>query len=147
MDRAVEVNAWFESRCLYAEWTPSFAEAVAEVLTRIPESALDGLIDKGTYLVFPAVNVSFVDRITYRPGEESLSLVVLSSGLAKASRSEAIGIVAHELAHAFLGHSSGGADAANPEELAADDLARSWGFVEEIGIVNTLHPRLGSTSA
>ena len=136
MNRAVEVNDWLVNRCLYAEVIPSLLEATAEVLTRIPQSALEGLIGKETYLVFPAMRGSYAARLQIQHAE-ALSFVVLASNLAKSPRSEAIGFVAHELAHVFLAHTTGG----DTNELAADDLARSWGFTEEIGIVNTLYPR------
>ena len=44
-----------------------------------------------------------------------------------------IGIIAHEFAHVFLGHADGEDERTGLEkEREADQLARHWGFVEEI---------------
>jgi hypothetical protein len=121
---------------LYAEVIPSLLEVIAEVLTRIPQSALEGLVEKNAYLIFPATHACYAGQLRMAP-TGSLSFVVLASFLEKSPKNAAIGFVAHELAHVFLDHTSGG----ETNELAADDLARSWGFTEEVGVVNTLHPR------
>lgn len=52
-----------------------------------------------------------------------------------------IGIIAHELAHLFLGHVSGDHQGASDEELheieeAADKKAEEWGFERQIACMN-----------
>ena len=98
---------------------PLLAALVREVLGRIPDEVEDE---------FHVFNV-FEDTSPWGAYVNDGSVFLDPRKLLAESRDVAIGTIAHELAHVYLRHPmEGGLD----DEYAADDLARSWGFVQEV---------------
>ena len=59
----------------------------------------------------------------------SQTLIIDAEKLDQQSQQVALGTIAHELAHVFLGRAL---EPRLEEEYEADDLARQWGFAEEV---------------
>lgn len=59
----------------------------------------------------------------------SRTLITDAGKLGQQSHQVALGTIAHELAHVFLGRAP---EPRLEDEYEADDLARRWGFMEEV---------------
>jgi len=59
----------------------------------------------------------------------SSTLIIDAEKIGQQSQQVALGTIAHELAHVFLGRAP---EPRLEEEYEADDLARQWGFAEEV---------------
>lgn len=91
-----------------------------EVLGRIPNEFEDD---------FPVINVQQRDSAWGAHVEDENVVVLDEEKLARYSRAEAIGIIAHELSHVYLQHPKvGGLE----DEYSADDLASGWGLDLEV---------------
>lgn len=124
-------------RCWAAEpwhcWlkeAPPWIDILAEILVRLPQCALEQLLAAGRPLVLlPPVNQGRIVRMT-KPLANGANIMQLDERLLGRPRSEAIGILTHELAHAYA------ADLATDDELTndleADRLAIKWGFGKEL---------------
>jgi hypothetical protein len=118
---------------------PSFRRLFEDVLARIPDSYAEDFPCFSVYEGFALEGASVIDEIIYF----DVSRLTKASG---GDQGVLIGIIAHELAHIFLGHSS--MIERNPMEGLklegeADSLAAEWGFAEE---VETFRQKLGPPS-
>jgi hypothetical protein len=127
------------NRCYYVEVQPKLQGALREVIMRLPEEALDTLVDdRNVFIIFPEQHANSVHLLRWaHPPSKKWSadeqwLVVLAGYLRDLPYSAVVGTIAHELAHVYLrqqGLPSGEQEAG---ELQADDLAKQWGFYEEV---------------
>ena len=104
-------------------------KAIKEVLLRLPEdefyeveSYVQVIIEDQESLAF---NVSFNRPI------ERLDTIVIYERSFKMSHKALVGLLAHELAHTFVDEKEH-----FKNEAAVNELARSWGFTEEIKILD-----------
>ncbi len=145
MARAVAVNDFLDNRCMFAEPHAKLLEGIAQVLTRIPQAALDELVARQVYIILPQLRENYTFALGFA-AQSSAWFVVLDAALPKESLEVIAGTVSHELAHVFLGHNAlllGHRSGTPEEEEDADSLARSWGFGKEIYLVNKSWPRYG----
>lgn len=126
---------------------PQWAGLFAELLSRLPESALRRLIFLARPLVvLPPVCFGRVVRLN-QPFLVGANILQLDGALLERSREETLGILAHELAHLCV-------DARADElenDLAADRLAAEWGFRDELMLALKQdladdHPRISAIS-
>lgn len=102
------------------------------VIDRIPDS-YGPLFPSFTVIPGPSKMGAHVDA-------PSRTLIIEAVKLSQQSQQVALGTIAHELAHVFLGRAS---EPRLEEEYEADDLARRWGFTSE---VNERRKRVGPPS-
>lgn len=111
--------------CSY-EVSPALDELIKFILKTIP--------DEHTY-EFPSFSVFEHDSSWIAHVDDGR--IICSPSLLNMPRHVAIGILAHEFAHVFLGHTGeGGLE----NEYEADKLASEWGFAAE---VKMMRERLG----
>jgi len=98
--------------------SPAMDDLVKNVLKRIPESYTED---------FPSFSVSeSPSEWGAHVDEENINL---DSDLLNEPKDVAIGTIAHEFAHLFLGHAAPGS---LQDEYEADTLAKKWGFKKQI---------------
>lgn len=102
-----------------------------DVLTLAKKNTIVFLGDKITSFCFP---LFFYQGSSKRSDPIAVSFVSLSSSVTDSPSSEATYTIAHELAHAYLGHlqlSANLSDAQN-NEMEADRQVIKWGFEKEL---------------
>jgi len=119
---------YYDRECLYF--------LIGYVLGNLPKDIFQTVMALKTTFV-ASENFGSVTRL-----EEGGTLVTLNRilGLRDA---EAIGVIAHELAHAVGGELFGSLYGVDDLESRADDLASQWGFKEEIESIRTYLKRKG----
>ncbi|MFN0017414.1 MAG: hypothetical protein ACKVP0_04085 [Pirellulaceae bacterium] len=123
-------------------WPPTsgakdaFVPALCEVLARLPEKAFEFVESQISFVLEDptldalAVNVPLPEVEDFgRPGgaNETSCLIVFYRSAWKLSTNGLIGLIAHELAHSFVG----GKDY-EEDEAKTDDKAHEWGFEQEL---------------
>ena len=109
-----------------------FAQALVEVLTRLPDEAYDVVAKKVSFVVedyqVTAVNVPF--NRAYPPNREvfrvSFDTIVIFHPALAYSHAALVGLLAHELAHSLVSKPDYKTD-----EEATDALVLRWGFGRE----------------
>ena len=109
---------------------PAFVKPVRDVLYRLPPEVLERLVM--TNVAFMAPDRSCSGLVFEAPLDLECGQFVLylSPELLGKPKDELDFTIAHELAHAWLGHGEALGDAASAEkdEREADRVAMSWGF-------------------
>ena len=129
---------------------PAWLELIANLWARMPRSAVFRLLNTARPLVIlPPVEMGRVVRIT-TPLPAGANILMLDARLLDRSAAEALGILAHELAHACVYGDAECDELAN--DLEADRLALSWGFRAELVTalerdLDPAHPRLAAARA
>jgi hypothetical protein len=139
-----EIGDWLDLQgdISFEEGKPSLESIIVETVTRLPDDIYDRLVrfPEGQHLWFvgcgPGQLGQAVRRYYFRPrGVEQFEedLIVLSNELCSMSTEQACGVVAHEIAHVVLGHTSKehtekGLGIDERSEGNADALVISWGF-------------------
>ena len=109
-----------------------FPTHLRSVLDQLPFSVLEKLVKSN--LVFFAPDHQLGEVFTANISVDVGQIVVyLSPELLARPRNEIEGVIAHELAHVVLDHTTpccgATVDLALSDERAADELAESWGFL------------------
>jgi hypothetical protein len=114
-------------RVMYLGGDRSTREAIVRVLLRLPGDALDLAVDKCLFLsVGSAVSGQTQPKWVYEPREWLILLYDQAPNLET--------LIAHEIAHAYRGHSVSARHLSEEEmERQARELTRSWGFTEAEG--------------
>lgn len=100
------------------------------VLSRLPDEDLNYLLyELNIDVVQVCANTVFKAR--HFNNSETV-YVCFESGLCDFSQSKIIYIIAHEFAHAFLGHSATDPDITKECEIQADEQVIKWGFEKEL---------------
>ena len=113
------------------------ASIAREVLDRIPEDDLSDL-DHNKKITFIYVDNCLTHPLFLTPPTSgdllSVWLIILETGFAKRKEHEIAYTIAHELAHAFLGHLpfAKNEKEAVDRERAADKKVIEWGFENEL---------------
>jgi hypothetical protein len=128
----MDIDDEFEPLTVYSvKLSPAMLALVRSVLERMPDSYSDD---------FPSFSIfeSHSDWHAHveREDSEDVAIVVCDPRLLNEPRKVALGTIAHEFAHLFLGHI---APSGLENEYQADDLARRWGFKKEIGAMRALY--------
>lgn len=140
--RFVEVQTFLGNNCLgWFEGSSKTKEALTEFLYRLPyDAALEILCSPNILVIDGSSSAAWA----WRPNEEMhkrwLRIIVLRRKLREMPYKAVVGEIAHEFAHVVLHHDEEAdftidVDAAEAEHSAQDeanDLARRWGFGEEI---------------
>ena len=113
---------------------------VLKALSRLPKKVQFYLYNKRALIVCMGEEYGVTQFIDI-PKINKLPIIVLSQKLATMPEDVAIGIVAHEIAHAYIRDYGGYSDA---NEISADLLANEWGFGKEI---KKFHRRYNKESA
>jgi hypothetical protein len=106
---------------------------VAQVLSELPEKVQETILLPTVYFCCFSPDASTVETISYvcLPHQEvkrtPCTLIVLGASIEQQNEKEAMETIRHEIAHYYLGNSTGGACEPQNEE-AAWVLANSWGF-------------------
>jgi len=127
-----EINDQLLSGCFPADmkmyyWIPY-------TLSRLPREDLDYIMyDLRAEVTQICFNTVVKLHFPAQPLEEERIHVCFTSDLCKCSKSKIVYIIAHEFAHAFLGHHSM-MSFENPHalEIAADEQVIKWGFEKEL---------------
>ena len=116
--------------CTYVSGNAEIQALIDETVAELPDRAAQELARGSTTffsvsaglngLTFPAtmLHQSWPDASDHR------WIIVLDGGLMHADRAAGKAVIAHEIAHAFLGHMVGN----EQDEAEADQQALSWGF-------------------
>lgn len=118
-------------KTIFASYLETFTDhetlrkRVAHVLHSLPLNVRNDFLDDESFHVALDDYVHGQGRTIWMAGPGSRS-VILKPRLNDCSEEFAMYVIAHEFAHAFL-HNGGWGNIADPE-LAADELAASWGF-------------------
>ena len=116
------------------------AEKYLEIIRqKMPVDDWDDLLKKNVKIVLPEPRNSYCKTLYfYQQGERAdpipVRLIVLNPSLLSRKRSEILYTMAHEIAHAFLGHDSlvRSIEDARNKEIEADTLVIKWGFEKEL---------------
>ncbi len=109
---------------------PPWVELFADLLARMPGVALQKLLGSARpLLVLPPVYFGRVVRLTAAL-PAGANILQLDERLLERPREEAVGILAHELAHLCVPTPPHADELKN--DLEADQLAVSWGFRSEL---------------
>ena len=116
----MDINSELEPLTVYNYEVSSAMDTLVKcVLKRIPDSYAEE---------FPSFSV-FESHSPWGAHVEREGNVVCDPSLLGLPKDVAIGTLAHEFAHLFLGHTGRGG---LQDEYQADELAYQWGFVEEL---------------
>jgi hypothetical protein len=136
INKHLAVDHFVKERCLFAEAQPKIKDLIEKVLTRMPEEAIETLLEMGTYFVFPERRVNYEVFIPAgshgHEGTSGVRLIVLSASFCECSQRQQMGLIAHKLGHAYLRHTSATGNDRQKFEDDADRAAIDWGFGEEI---------------
>ena len=94
--------------------------AIYEAMMRLPDEVREFVHDNVVFLC-----TSWGQAFRGRDWSESWIILLAPDLLAE----DAVGVVAHEIAHAWCGHGQGHLGKTPEEEREACDLVRTWGFV------------------
>ena len=141
MDRKASICKHLESACSPdIRDCPEVKVALKETLYRLPECVYSFLTDDNKPLLFlPSEDVgsqtcfsrSGSDNFTF---EEGINFVILQCNqLEKVPKEAIIGVIAHELAHAYLHFYNKGESEKDRRDRnkEAENIAKEWDFVEE----------------
>lgn len=114
---------------------PAWVELISQLLARLPDRALQRLLCSARPLiVLPPAYCGRVVRLT-QALPAGANILQLDAGLLGRPAGEALGILAHELGHLCVPDSMQVYQIYDDElknDLAADRVARSWGFGAEL---------------
>ena len=105
---------------------PELSEAMARVLLKLPEDVREFVTSRVVILSVgqTCAGHTWLARAPWRPEGPNWVIVIDEN-----DDSDREALIAHEIAHAFLGHGSEpGKDDRTTCEKAAADLAKLWGF-------------------
>ena len=129
-----DISYWLQEHFFYGVCYMANTRArVAQVLSKLPEKVQETLLQPTVYFCCFSPDASTVTEISYvcLPHQEvkrtPCTLIVLGASLERQNKKEAMASIGHEIAHYYLGHSTGGTT--HPQnEKAAWALASEWGF-------------------
>jgi pimeloyl-ACP methyl ester carboxylesterase len=141
LSRARRVDAYLAEFSAPVFGSSKIGPAIRDVLMRLPEDALDKVMDRRRPVLLLDVNSSGTGRfassseVMMAPQdapafEEGMTLIKISDELADGSSEAVKGIIAHELAHRVLDHVRQNHLSCNAER-EANRLIKSWGFTVE----------------
>lgn len=142
-DHKYEIDDFIVTRCWRISDQSLILKAIREILIRLPEDVLDVLsYDRDISVILPERytntvyqhNVPIVSNPSTKPeiNMKETWFVVLSDSLHDLSYKAIVGGIVHEFAHVYLKHFLHGSRLHNEIETAADEIASTWGFKDEI---------------
>ncbi len=128
------------------------AEAINDVMMRLPEKDLENILNRRRPVVFVEVydegtakyvsSSELIMTAQDKPAfQEGMTLIKISTALEQGSKEAVMGIVAHELAHRVLDHVRRGRVTCQSER-EANQLIKSWGFETEYKAASTEFGRM-----
>lgn len=137
--RIFEVIEFLENNCLgWVVGSERIKEALIEVLCRLPQKAAEVLLCNSDIIVVDGSTSATWSWRRICPSHDGfaetwLYIIVLRQTLKSMPQKAVVGEVAREFAHAFLEHRLNASEATQQE---ADEIARQWGFHDEIDLLN-----------
>ena len=142
-DHKYEIDEFIVNRCWRVTDQSLILKAIQEILVRLPEDVLDVLAyERDINVILPECfvntiykhNVPIISNTSTNPEIKMKEtwFVVLSNSLHDMSYKAIVGTIVHEFAHVYLKHFGHASHLHNEIETAADEIASTWGFRDEI---------------
>ena len=116
----------------------------AEVVHRLPDEVRDWLLDDTNHVFIGGSGQwgeffdVWVHPTEFKEGFACLRVVFLSEQLMAMPKGDALFVIAHEIAHSWLGHGLDGARGGDEAEAAADAQAVTWGFPKPSSMADSM---------
>jgi len=126
--------------CLQSPAYTKIARLYEDVMKKIPEEEKSEIHRKNIVAILADKTNSYCCPVYFpQRGREitdliEVNLIIFSPQIVKRTKPSAIYTIAHELAHAFLGHgiTGGSMDMLREREIEADQQVIKWGFEKEL---------------